>query len=141
MAETYIPIAVRRAVVARSGGACEYCRIAETDTFFGCQVDHIVAQKHGGQTVAENLAYACAVCNQAKGSDLGSLDPATGELVRFYNPRADVWADHFRHDDPQIESLTAIGRVTAVIFGFNRPERLLERSILLATGRYPPTDM
>ncbi len=42
---------------------CEYCLIHEDDTFFGCEVDHIISQKHGGPTEPENLAYACLPCN------------------------------------------------------------------------------
>jgi hypothetical protein len=33
---------------------------------------------------AENLAYACAQCNWLKGTDLGSIAPVSGQLVRFF---------------------------------------------------------
>ncbi|MFQ5652963.1 MAG: HNH endonuclease [bacterium] len=36
--------------------------IHEEDTFFHCQVDHIISLKHGGPTDADNLAYACVIC-------------------------------------------------------------------------------
>lgn len=57
----------------RADHLCEYCLIHEDNTFFGCQVDHIISEKHGGATALDNLAYACAVCNRAKGSDVGSV--------------------------------------------------------------------
>ena len=48
----------------------EYCLVHEDDTFWGCQVDHIISRKHGGATEPGNLAWACACCNNTKGSDL-----------------------------------------------------------------------
>jgi 5-methylcytosine-specific restriction endonuclease McrA len=78
---------IRLLVAGRADHLCEYCLIAENDTFFGCQVDHIISLKHHGQTKAENLAYACAFCNRFKGSDIASLSSQTGALVRLFNPR------------------------------------------------------
>jgi len=92
---SYIRADLRREVYDRAQGRCEYCRIHERDTFLGCQVDHIVSEKHGGSSDAANLAFACAFCNRAKGSDVGSLDQTTGEFTRFFNPRIDEWSEHF----------------------------------------------
>jgi len=137
MSVTYIPAELRRLVVARAEGICEYCLIAEGDTFYGCQADHIVSEKHGGSTDAENLAYACVFCNQAKGSDVGSIHWETNAFVRFFNPRTDVWADHFNLVGSTIEGLTPSAIATARILGFNSVERVLERQTLQDMGRYP----
>jgi hypothetical protein len=134
---SYVPAALRRLVQERAEGLCEYCLIHEDDTFFGCQVEHVISEKHGGPTDAGNLAYACAFCNRFKGSDLGSILPATGQLQRFFNPRTDRWAEHFVLRDALIQPLDGIGDVTARILAFNSPERLLERTALIAVGRYP----
>jgi 5-methylcytosine-specific restriction endonuclease McrA len=83
MSVTYIGVELRRRVVARAEEICEYCLIAEIDTFYGCEADHIISEKHGGGTDDENLAYACVCCNQAKGSDIGSINWETEEFVRF----------------------------------------------------------
>ena len=139
MPVTYIAAELRRLVVARADGLCEYCLIAEEDTFYGCQADHIISEKHGGSTAADNLAYACVFCNQAKGSDVGSVHWETSAFVRFFNPRTDAWADHFALVGARIEGLTPIGSVTARILGFNSAERLLERKTLLEMNRYPTT--
>ncbi|HEX8921153.1 MAG TPA: HNH endonuclease signature motif containing protein, partial [Pyrinomonadaceae bacterium] len=64
---------LRRLIAARANYLCEYCLVAEEDTYFGCEVDHIISVKHGGATKAENLAYACAFCNRYKGSDIASI--------------------------------------------------------------------
>ena len=134
---SYVSADLRRSVAARAQGSCEYCLVHESDTYLGCQVDHVVSEKHGGVTEIGNLAYACALCNRAKGTDVGSLT-AEGVFVRFFNPRMDRWEDHFRLYGPIIESQTAIGEVTAKIFGLNVTERVIERELLQRIGRYPP---
>jgi hypothetical protein len=134
----YIPARLRQVVEDRARSRCEYCLIHREDMFFKGVPDHIIAEKHGGATEAGNLAYACVICNTAKGSDLGSIASSTGELVRFFNPRLDSWADHFRLDGARIEPRTDIGEVTARIFGFNDPDRVRERARLIALGRYVP---
>src|SRR5262249_8009705 len=119
---------------------CEYCLIAADDTFLGCQADHVISEKHGGPTTAENLAHACTFCNQAKGSDIGSIHWETNQFLRFFNPRTGRWSDHFTLSGYRIEAKTEIGAVTVRILGFNALERLLERQALVLTNRYPSTE-
>jgi hypothetical protein len=137
---SYVSAELRRAVESRASGLCEYCLIHESDTFFGCQVDHVISEKHGGPTKPENLAYACTVCNRAKGTDIGSLAASTGQFTRFFNPRSDHWADHFQLNGVVIEPRTPIGEATVKILGFNEMERILEREALRHIGRYPPDE-
>lgn len=132
----YIGLEIRKQVATRAAFLCEYCLIAEEDTFFGCEVEHIISLKHGGSSDLGNLAYACAFCNRHKGSDIGSISGA-GEFSRFFNPRTDKWAEHFRLDEAIIQPLTVIGEVTARILRFNHSEQILERQALNAVGRYP----
>lgn len=134
---SYINAALRRLVATRAEYLCEYCLIHEEDAFFGCEVDHIISEKHGGQTEAANLAYACAFCNRSKGSDIGSIVQHTGAFLRFFNPRTDLWAEHFALDGVTIVALSGMGEVTARILDFNNSERLFERQTLQAIGRYP----
>ena len=134
---SYVAVALRRLVEARAEGLCEYCLIHQADTFFGCQIEHVLAEKHGGTTVADNLALACVLCNRFKGSDIGSVTERTGTLTRFFNPRTDTWSAHFQLDGPRIVPLTDIGEVTARILNLNADERVLERDALAAVGRYP----
>jgi hypothetical protein len=126
---TYISAALRRQVRERAGNRCEYCGIHEDDTEYGCEVDHILSEKHSGPTEAENLGLACFFCNRNKGSDMGSVRSSDDlTFVRFFNPRTDVWGEHFEHSsDYRILGRTDIGRVTARIFGFNVDARLMER--------------
>ncbi len=136
---TYISEHLRTLVANRAGRLCEYCLIHEDDTFFGCEVDHIISLKHGGLTEVDNLAYACFFCNRQKGSDIGSVLLPCDEFLRFFDPRRDDWAQHFRLEGAIIKPLTGVGEVTVRILGFNAAERILERKVLLAANRYPTT--
>ena len=113
------------------------CLVHEDDRGFGCHVDHIISGKHGGLTEETNLAYACAPCNRAKGSDIGSITEEEGPFMRLYNPRIDKWHEHFKIDGTQILGLTGVGRVTVKILRLNDEERRLEREILVVQERYP----
>jgi hypothetical protein len=101
------------------------------------EVEHVVAEKHNGATDSDNLALACPYCNRFKGTDLGSLDPETGQLTPFYNPRAQRWADHFRLEGAQLRPLTPVGRVTLAIFQMNHEDRIAEREHLVELGLLP----
>ena len=132
-----IPAALRQLVVERAAGRGEYCRFPQDASFLAFEIDHVISEKHGGATAAENLALACVFCNSFKGTDLGSLDPATGQLPAFFNPRAHAWSDHFRvEDDGNLQPHTPEGRVTVAILRMNDPERVLGRQLLLQIGRY-----
>lgn len=136
MPRPYMTKELKRLVSERAESLCEYCLISEEDSG-GCQFDHIISIKHGGETTAENLAYACLYCNLNKGADLGSIIWRTGDLVRFFNPRRELWSEHFRLEGAMIQSLTDIGEVTARILQFNSSDRLLERQLLIDANRYP----
>ncbi len=133
----YISEELRQLVIARAENLCEYCLIDLDDTFLGGEIDHIISVKHLGPTTAENLAQTCQRCNRNKGSDLGSIYWPTEQLVRFFNPRTDRWAEHFAMDEATIKPLTDIGEVTARILGFNSNESTEERAGLIEDGHFP----
>lgn len=89
MSSAYISAELCQQVAERAYFVCEYCLIHADDTYFGCQIDHIISEKHGGLTEADNLAYACAFCNRFKGSDVGLIDWDSWECVYFPN----FWID------------------------------------------------
>jgi HNH endonuclease len=109
----------------------------DEDVAYFHQVDHILSRKHGGSSSLENLAYACAACNQYKGTDVASFDEPTGNVIRLFNPRRDRWIEHFRLVGGRIESLTDVGEVTVRILRLNEEERVAERTALLIAGAYP----
>ncbi|MBK9263649.1 MAG: HNH endonuclease [Polyangiaceae bacterium] len=62
----------------RARSQCEYCRLPAAFSAIPFEIDHVLAQKHGGLTHEQNLALSCFYCNSHK----GSRDPRT------YSPRA-----------------------------------------------------
>jgi hypothetical protein len=134
---SYIPAALRQLVYERANGRCEYCLYPEHASLLAFEMEHIVSEKHGGVSEAENLALACPFCNRAKGADLASIDPETGELTPFYNPRTQTWRDHFALHGAEIIPCTAPGRVTVLILHMNHPDRVQERELLIEAGKYP----
>ena len=127
----------RTIVAARAHHVCEYCLIAEADSFFNFQIEHIISRKHGGSSEPENLALSCVFCNRYKGSDIASLIPETNELIQFYNPRTMRWREHFYLSEVIIEPLTDIGEATVRILQMNANDQILERRVLYNRGRYP----
>jgi hypothetical protein len=125
---------LRQLVADRAGYACEYCGLPEPFAAHRHEPDHIVPLQHGGHSGEDNLALACLRCNRYKGPNVGSFDPATGQLVPFFHPRRQVWAEHFAWDDARIVPLTAEARATVAIFRLNDAARVYERSALLAAG-------
>ncbi len=126
----YIPKIIRQQVALRANYCCEYCLLLEDDAFFAHQIDHIFPIKHGGKTILENLAYACANCNKNKGSDLATFFLPDKKLVGLFNPREHDWLDHFYIDDVLFFDKTNIGKATIKVLKMNDVERIIERQLL-----------
>jgi hypothetical protein len=87
MSRTRVPLVLRQLVLDRAAGRCEYCLYPQALSLLAFEFEHIVAEKHGGATTAENLPLAYPYCKRFKGTDLGSLDPESRLLVPFFHPR------------------------------------------------------
>jgi hypothetical protein len=123
-----------RTVRERAGGRCEYCRIPQFAFPLPFQIDHILAEKHSGETLLSNLALACPHCNRYKGPNIAGVDPGSGELVRLFHPRIDLWTEHFEFDGPRLTGRTSIGRVTIQVLAMNAHDLVLFRVELLREG-------
>ena len=132
MSITYIPSVLRKLVEQRAGYCCEYCLLPAGVSFFPHEIDHIVAEKHGGLTAQDNLAYTCWRCNRYKGTDLGSFDPATHEFCFLFHPRSQQWQEHFKLQNNEIIGITPEGRTTTKLLKLNSDERIVERSRIYA---------
>lgn len=123
-----------RAVKKRAGERCEYCRIPQSALLLPFQIDHILAEKHGGQTVEGNLAFACPHCNRFKGPNIAGIDPQSGQTTRLFHPRTDNWMEHFAFEGAWIIGLTPIGRATVFVLAMNADDVLLIRAELFQEG-------
>lgn len=129
--------ALEELVWKRARSRCEYCLFPAQSTEAPFQIDHIIALKHGGATVAANLALSCYFCNSYKGPNIASLDPDSGRLVRLFHPRKDRWAAHFTWDGPLLVGETGIARATIQVLWINHPVVVETRRFLIAEGVFP----
>jgi 5-methylcytosine-specific restriction endonuclease McrA len=123
-----VPVRLRRQVQERAQGRCEYCLIHELDAYYSHEPDHVIAEKHGGPTTLDNLAWSCSYCNRFKGSDIASIDPISHRIVPLFNPRTQKWNRHFRFNVNLIEGITASGRATVTLLHMNDTEQIDYRS-------------
>jgi HNH endonuclease len=121
----------------RAGARCEYCHIPADKIQWPFQLDHIVAQQHGGATEPDNLALSCMHCNKFKGPNVGGLDPQSGEFTRLFHPRRDSWAAHFRWKEFELIGTSPIGRTTVVVLNINDPLFVAIREELAKEGVFP----
>ena len=123
----------------RAAGCCEYCLFPYLDDELPFHIDHIIAQQHGGKTIAANLALACYACNLHKGPNIAGRDPRTGKIVCLFHPRRHKWNRHFEWRNAHLIGRTPFGRATIVTLGINLPHRIELRETLICEGRFPPT--
>lgn len=129
---------VREAVRRRANFLCEYCHTNERWQYVRFTVDHI---NPNNDDSLENLALACFHCNRRKSNNTEFTDVETNEIVSLFNPRKDVWQEHFSWsaDGSQIISTTAVGRVTIELLNLNRERILRIRKADVAVNRHPPS--
>ena len=123
-----------QSVRERAVERCEYCHIRESALQLRFQIDHIIAEQHGGETALENLAFACPRCNRYKGPNIAGVDSQSGQLVRLFNPRTDDWIEHFQLVGHRLVGHTAIGRATVQVLAMNAEELVSFRMALLQAG-------
>jgi len=122
----------------RAGHCCQYCQVAQAFDRLPYEIDHIIAQKHGGPTRSSNLCLACFADNHHKGPCIAGRDGVTKRLVSLFNPRRHKWHLHFRWDGPFLVGLTPIGRVTVAVLQINLEHRIAFRQELIDEGTFPP---
>lgn len=142
MNRTYIAEVLRRRVAEAARRRCGYCQAQEQIVGYPLHIEHIVPEAAGGASTEDNLWLACCVCNNAKGIQTHRLDAVTQAKVPLFNPRTQVWLEHFawREDGAQIEGLTPVGRVTVLALQLNKPFRVQTRQRWVAVGWHPPRD-
>ena len=133
----YTPARLRWLVVQRSGDRCEYCHLTQTGQEATFHIDHVRPVTRGGITAADNLALACVSCSLRKGGKETAIDPDTGDEVPIFNPRRDVWPEHFSWEGVKLIGLTTTGRATIQALDLNRPLVLTIRQEEAAVGRHP----
>lgn len=132
-----MPKSLRQQVIERANDCCEYCRLPQQSDVRPFQIDHIRSRKLGGPTSITNLAWACLNCNSYKQALTAGHDPETAELTRLFNPRNDLWKEHFEWDGPKLKGKSAIGRTTIDVLRINLVERVEHRQLLIDAAVFP----
>ena len=127
-----------RQVQFRAVDCCEYCRMHQSLQGATFHVEHVIPRARGGQSTLDNLAWACPGCNLRKSDRVEIVDPETGERVPFFNPRKDVWGEHFRWEGHEIVGLTPIGRAALAALELNHARRIRIRQAEEMLGLFPP---
>jgi hypothetical protein len=132
--------AYRRLVVARAGGACEYCRLLEDASGVTFHIEHVLPRAMGGKTTLSNLALSCPGCNLAKADRLRGSD-AAGIRRELFNPRAYEpwllgWLLHFtlEHETGRVVPVSPIGEATVAALNMNSRRRVFARKLQIAAG-------
>ena len=137
-----VPEKIREQIKQADRNRCAHCQTAETISGVPLTVDHIQPISKGGKMIFENLCLACRPCNEFKAANTEAMDPLTNETVLLFNPRLQVWSDHFRWnaEATRIEGLTPNGRATVIALRMNREVICATRARWVWGGWHPPTD-
>lgn len=136
----------RRVARKRAQLRCEYCHTDERWQFIRFTIDHVLPQSAGGSDDVDNLALACRNCNERRGNRTEAREPETGEAVPIFNPREEVWADHFAWDATRVRIVgrTPTGRATIELLDLNDDRhqgavlRIRQRDV--SDGYHPPRE-
>jgi hypothetical protein len=131
---------IKSKVFERALGCCEYCLSQSEFSHDDFAVEHIQPRALGGSDDFENLALSCQACNNRKFTAQVVVDPIDGEFVRLYNPRQDIWSEHFRWaaQFSEVVGISSIGRATVERLELNRTGLVNLRRALHKAGCHPP---
>lgn len=121
---------------------CGYCLASQKLVSYRLEIEHIFPRAKGGSNKEENLWLACRQCNLTKSSKTHGLDLVTFAFVKLFNPRNQVWSEHFdwSEDKTIITGKTSCGRATVLALQLNSDSHKTVREFWRLTGIFPPED-
>jgi hypothetical protein len=133
---------LRARVRTQAKDRCGYCLIEDGLVYAPMEIDHLRPKSDGGEDVEENLWLACPCCNTFKGARTQGTDPLTGLISPLFNPRQQIWAEHFAFADDKATIIghTPCGRATINTLRLNFAPNLELRKRFVELGWYPPED-
>jgi HNH endonuclease len=141
-----ISIAIRLRIRQRANFLCEYCHSSEEASTSLFTLDHLIPQSLGGDDSEDNLALACHRCNGRRYNFTDGIDPDTQTSVALFNPRTNLWSDHFiwSADGQNILGITPVGRATLNRLDLNddfHDDGSIQRArrLWIRGGWHPPT--
>ncbi|MEH2086313.1 HNH endonuclease [Nostoc sp.] len=143
MARFYISVEIERRVRTDARNRCGYCLSPQRLVMARLEIEHIIPISKNGSNDESNLWLACPLCNRYKSDKTTGVDPETSETVRLFNPRTQVWFEHFSwsEDGLRIVGKTPTGRATVAVLHLSDDADALEvRSYWVLAGWHPPED-
>jgi hypothetical protein len=127
--------AIRKQVVVRDRGYCQYCGLRQRGQAAIFHIDHIVPKSKGGRTEPANLALQCTHCSLHKSDKVAAMDPATNDVVALFHPLQQQWHEHFAVEpNGTCRGLTPTGRATVDALGMNEMHPRSARAIQIRLG-------
>ena len=143
MTRQTIPDEIAHRIRAIAQNRCGYCLSPQRFVMARLEIEHIRPIAHGGTNDEANLWLACPLCNGHKSDKIIGLDRESNSEVPLFNPRTQIWSDHFQWDDDGVHILgkTPIGRATVTALHLSDdPDALIVRSYWVMAGWHPPKD-
>ncbi len=107
------------------------------------EIEHIIPLARGGTDDEMNLWLACPICNSHKSDKLAAIDPESSTPIPLFNPRTQVWSEHFAWTDDglRIVGRTPVGRATVIALHLSDDlDAIVVRSYWVLAGWPPPED-
>lgn len=107
------------------------------------EIEHIIPLSKGGSNDESHLWLACPLCNGHKASKIEAIDSITEKTVPLFNPRKQIWSEHFQWSEDGIKIIgkTPVGRATVSALRLsNDPDALEVRSYWVMAGWHPPQE-
>ena len=142
MSRTRIPVNIRKRIRKAALYRCGYCLSTQRYVMGLLEIEHIIPLAGGGTDEEENLWLSCTLCNRFKGIKFSHLDPITNIIAPLFNPRTQVWKEHFRWDEAgvRIAGITPTGRATVEAIQLNNEIALEVRFQWVGANWHPPED-
>lgn len=136
----YISLEMRQRVADTAQHRCGYCQTQESVVGMALEIEHIIPEAAGGNSEETNLWLSCPSCNRHKGVQTRVFDAQTRQLVPLFNPRTQIWAEHFAWEQGglYVVGLTPIGRVTVQALRMNNSFVVYSRQVWINWEWHPP---
>jgi hypothetical protein len=137
-----IPSEIAQRVRTSARNRCGYCLSPQHLVMARLEIEHIIPRSRGGSDDEFNLWLSCPICNRHKSDKTTGTDPETGKIIPLFNPRSQLWTEHFQwsEDGLRILGKTPVGRATIVALHLSDdPDALMVRSYWVMAGWHPPT--
>jgi hypothetical protein len=140
MSPTDLSTSVEQRVREAAGDRCGYCLSPQKYVMGKLEIEHIIPRARDGSDEESNLWLSCSLCNRYKGPQIMSIDPLGGTTVPLFNPRTQIWSEHFHWnpDGTLIIGLTPVGRATVAALQLNNEIAVEVRRNWVLAGWHPP---